>query len=672
LHVSQLICRCILQQNAPVFCGIFDIVMKYAEIEWRDGQPYSPEYDDIYYSRTGGRSESEYVFLKQNNLLERWGRTDQFVIAETGFGTGLNFILTLKAWAESANESATLHYIGIEKHPVSPGDIRRLSESFPDLSGYFEELLLVYTLPVEGVHTRSLLDGRVHLHLQFMDVVDALQYQSFNVDAWYLDGFGPAKNPELWSEQVFKWVAQNSRVGATLSTYTCAGAVRRGLMAAGFDVKKTKGHGKKREMIIAVAGEFCPAPSKSPWYDVPPSNIKNKTIAVIGAGLAGLTVAWSFAQRGWQVTVVDKYDEVAQEASGNPAGLVLPRLSMDNKQEAMFYSSAFLYAINQLDKLQQETSEMFWFRNGVLSINKQGKAGAIIDKYDYPESYINLLSEKDVPGYLSCESKELAFYPVAGWASPGKICEAMVKACDGMLTRLTADVCEISHANGEWQLLNKHSEPIITSDIVVIANGVGAGAINETSWLPVSAVRGQMTEVVSSEKNTGLEHALSFDAYVTPEYNGKHYVGASYSLHEKAEGLLKDDQEENFSRLEKTLPGMFSRPEELNGRVGFRAVSTDRIPIVGAVPDEPAFKTLYKDLHHGKPAGHYKSGKYLSGLYVSAAHGSRGMCSCFLSAEIIASMVENSPLPIGKDVVDMINPARFLIRGLKRNRHQGQ
>ncbi len=643
--------------------------MKYAEIEWRENQPYSPEYDDIYYSREGGRSESEYVFVNQNHLQERCKLVDQFVIAETGFGMGLNFVLTLKAWSESANKNSTLHYIGIEKHPVSPDDIFRLSELFPDLSGYFEELLLIYPLPVEGVHVRTLLGGRVYLHLQFMDVVDALKHQHFNVDAWYLDGFGPAKNSGLWSEQVFKCIAQNSKTGATLSTYTCAGAVRRGLTSAGFDVKKVKGYGRKREMIFAVAAKPCSVSSKSPWYDVQPSEIKNKTITIIGAGLAGLSVAWFFAQRGWQVTVIDRYGSVAQEASGNPAGLVLPRLSLDNKSESMFYSSAFLYAINQLDKLQSQTSEQFWFKNGVFSIDKNGKTGAVIKKYNYPESFINTVHEKDIPAYLACESRELSFYPLAGWALPEKICEAMAKACGNKLARLTAEVHDINHVDGVWQILNAQGETVMTSEVVVVANGVGVSEIDKTSYLPVSAVRGQMTAVPISETSAQLEHAVSFDAYVTPQYNGTHYVGASYSLHEKSKDLLVADQEDNLLRLEKALPGLFSHPDNLNGRVGFRAVSTDRIPIIGQIPDEPAFKSLYKDLHHGKPAEHYKSGQYLPGLYVSAAHGSRGMCSCFLSAEIIVSMVENSPTPVSKEVIDIVNPARFLIRKFKRNRY---
>jgi tRNA 5-methylaminomethyl-2-thiouridine biosynthesis bifunctional protein len=425
-------------------------------------------------------------------------------------------------------------------------------------------------------------------------------------------------------------------------------------------------------MITAVVQQASTYQPKAPWYEIPPSIVQDKSIVVIGAGLAGLCVAWSFAQRGWQVTIIDKHEKVAQEASGNPAGLVLPRLSIDNKQDSMFYSSAFLYAINQLDKLQRITDEKFWFDDGVFSVIKQGKVSAIVDRHNYPESLIKLLSEKYVPEYFSCGSKDVSFFPGAGWTLPGKVCEAMVKACAGRLTRLTANICQINRVNDEWQLLDGHGKQIVTASVAVAANGVGVNEINAMSCLPVSSVRGQMTEVSSSNKSAKLKHALSFDAYVTPDHNGVHYVGASYSLHENTEDMLEADQDENFSRLEKMAPGVFVCPSELKGRVGFRAVSTDRMPIVGAVPDEQAFKHLYKDLHHGKHAGYYKSGQYQPNLYVSGAHGSRGLCSCFLSAEIIASMVTNSPLPIDKEVVDVINPARFLIRDLKRSRYQGQ
>ena len=647
--------------------------MKYAEIEWRDGQPYSPGYDDIYYSTAGGREESEYVFLKHNYLNSRWQQlsTDEhFVIAETGFGTGLNFILTMKAWAEQANPEARLHYIAIEKHPVSPEDIKRVASNWPELTEAYDELLSVYPLPVEGEHCRALLGGRVQLHLVFSDVIDALSCRELQVDAWYLDGFGPDKNADLWSDEVFQLIEKNSGQGATLSTYTAAGFVRRGLQTAGFEVEKVKGHGKKREMITAVLNNKKPVHNKTPWFDLEKTSYQKKQAVIIGAGLIGLTTAWSLVKRGWQVTVIEKHDNVAEEASGNPAGLLMLRLAIDNKNDTSFYTSAMLYASHCLDQLQQsdarKSDEPFWFHDGVYSIFKKGKAEKIIETYGFPEEFMEVLGEHDLKKHLRDQNVSVSFLREAGWASPNKTCEALVQACGQSLKLIHQNVDAIRNTEGEWQALDKKAQVIASAEVLVVANGVDVNQFEIISWLPVSSVRGQLTEVTASESSLALNKALSFDAYVTPEYKGKHYIGATYRVGDENQQLTQDEQDENLNHLEQCLPNIFNKPEKLNGRVGFRPVSNDMTPIIGEVPDKQAFKEDYKELHHGRPRAQYHQAKYLSGLYVNAAHGSRGICSSFLSAEILVAMMTNEPLPVSKEIVDHLSPARFLMRKLKR------
>lgn len=647
--------------------------MKYAEIEWRDGQPYSPGYDDIYYSTAGGREESEHVFLKHNHLVTRWqqlGEEDHFVIAETGFGTGLNFILTMHAWAEQANPSACLHYIAIEKHPVSPADIARVAHNWPELSEAYDELLSVYPVSVEGEHCRSLFGGRVRLHLIFSDVVNALESRELQVNAWYLDGFGPDKNADLWSDQVFQLIEKNSGQGATLSTYTSAGFVRRGLQAAGFEVNKVKGHGKKREMITAVLCNKKTVQSKSPWYQLEKTNYQNKHAVIIGAGLVGLTTALSLVQRGWQVTIIEKHKHVAEEASGNPAGLLMPRLSIDNKNDAQLYSSALLYASHCLDRLQQEdirqSDEKFWFHEGVYSIFKAGKAEKLINKHDYPEQFMDILKQSDLQDQINDKTATISFFPAAGWASPKGICECLVRTCGTSLKLINQNVVDIQKVEGQWHAMDENGKSVASADVMILSNGVAVNQFESVAWLPVSSVRGQLTEISSTDSSLTLNKALSFDAYITPEYHGIHYAGATYRVGDEYQQLTQEEQDETLSNLEKCLPGVFEKPKELKGRVGFRPVSDDMTPIIGAVPDKAAFKEDYKELHHGRLNAHYPSAKYLSGLYVNAAHGSRGICSSFLSAEILAAMIGNEPLPVSKEIVDYLSPARFLIRKLKR------
>ena len=643
--------------------------MKYAEIQWRDGQPYSPAYDDIYYSVAGGREESEHVFLEHNHLVTRWqtmASSEHFVVAETGFGTGLNFVLTMKAWLEQAKPDACLHYVAIEKHPVSPSDMAKVAQNWPELSELYDELLSVYPLPIEGEHCRNLLNGRVYLHLIFSDVIDALESRELAADAWYLDGFGPDKNADLWSDQVFQLIEKNSKQGATLSTYTAAGFVRRGLQAAGFEVTKVKGHGKKREMITAVLNNKKSLSSKTPWYTLEKTNYKNKKAVIIGAGLIGLTTAWSLVQRGWQVTVIEKHENVAEEASGNPAGLLMLRLAIDNKNDTAFYTAAMLYASHCLDRLQKQSDEQFWFHEGVYSIFKQGRAEKIIECHGLPKEFIEILDQHDLQPHLKDKNVSVSFLPEAGWASPKKACEVLVEACGESLKIINKNVSDICKVEGEWHALNDKGQSIASAEVLVIANGVNANQFESVSWLPVSSVRGQLTEVTASEKSLALNKALSFDAYVTPEYKGKHYVGATYRVGDDNKERTQEEQDENLNHLEQCLPNIFDKPEQLNGRVGFRPVSNDMTPIIGEVPDKQAFKEDYKELHHGRPRAKYPVAKYLSGLYVNAAHGSRGICSSFLSAEILLAMINDEPLPVSKEIVDHLSPARFLIRKLKR------
>ncbi|MDH5711101.1 MAG: bifunctional tRNA (5-methylaminomethyl-2-thiouridine)(34)-methyltransferase MnmD/FAD-dependent 5-carboxymethylaminomethyl-2-thiouridine(34) oxidoreductase MnmC [Gammaproteobacteria bacterium] len=648
--------------------------MKYAEIEWRDGQPYSPGYDDIYFSAAGGREESEYVFLGYNNLATRWHELvagEHFVIAETGFGTGLNFVLTLQAWQEHKAAGhipadARLHYIAIEKHPVSPEDIQRVATSWPDLADCFDELLSVYPLPVEGDHCRSLLGGAVYLHLKFMDIIDALEQSHLLADAWYLDGFGPDRNADIWNERVFELVEKNSRQGATLATYTAAGFVRRGLQLAGFTVSKVKGHGKKREMITAVLSNKKPVQNRAPWYELEKTDCHNRQAVILGAGLAGLTTAWSLVQRGWQVTVIDRHKDVAEETSGNPAGLLMPRLSIDNKADAQFYSSALLYAAHCLDQLQKSEEERFWFHEGVYSIFKTGKTEKIIESNGYPEQFMQLLTGSDIPDVINAANASVSLLKEAGWASPKRICEQLVKVCGEALTLIEKNVNDIQKIEQGWQLLDEQGRSIILTDVLVLANGVAINQFEQLAWLPVLSVRGQVTEIPATEKSTMLNRAVSFDAYVTPAHNGKHIAGASYHVGDNNTALTQAEQDENMQRLEQCLPGLFTPPGKLNGRVGFRAVSEDRVPIIGAVPNKQQFQQDYIELHHGRPNAQYPGASYLSGLYVNVAHGSRGICSSFLSAEILASMIVNEPLPVNKVIIDQLSPARFLVRKLRR------
>lgn len=221
-----------------------------AVLEWRDGLPYSTAFDDIYFSSEDGLLETEYVFIQGNVLNNRWQSLadSSFSITETGFGTGLNFLCACKTWLEHAPENAVLHFSSAEKYPLSPADMHKALQQWHSLEAIANELLAQYeTLLNTGMVI--LFNGRIRLQVLFGDATVCLSKLDTKTDAWFLDGFAPSKNPEMWQQALFEQMARLSHSETTFATFTSAGMVRRGLTAAGFKVNKQPGFGKKREMI---------------------------------------------------------------------------------------------------------------------------------------------------------------------------------------------------------------------------------------------------------------------------------------------------------------------------------------------------------------------------------------------------------------------------------------
>lgn len=643
--------------------------MKYAQIEWNNGTPRSACFDDIYFSREGGLQETRYVFLEQNDLPRRWQKCDRFVIAETGFGTGLNFLVTLQEWLRSAPADARLHYISVEKNPVAPGDIARLAAQWPELDPFVQELLSGYPPPVPGMHCVDLAGGRVRLHLLFEDIEAALAQINCPVDAWYLDGFAPSRNAAMWTPGVFELIGRNTRVGGSFATYTAAGQVRRGLADAGFVVQKADGFGSKRSLLKGFIFEQRCYVVEQPWYSIPRFSARHRQAAIIGAGLSGLAAALSLCRRGWRVSLVDRHAAIAQGASGNPAGLLMPRLSRDETLDSRFYVNAYLYAVQCLDRLQAGSEERFWFKTGNVLVDRTGKLKQVAGAEQYAEELVRYLEPGDTASTAGVELRSGALLlPQAGWADVRRLCERLAGACGGQLELLQADVADIEYADGRWHLAGRDDASRATAECVVIASGDSAGGFTGLEWLPVAASRGQITQVAETDDSRRISCGISAERYITPAHRGAHVIGASYDLENTSPGLSANDQAGNIDGISRLLPGCIRPPAGLAGRVAFRAVSRDRVPVVGAVPDSAAFEQQYHDLHLGRRSKHYPPGSYLPGLYVSTAHGSRGLCSCLLSGEILAAMICGEPVPVEKQLLDYLNPARFLVRKLKRGR----
>ena len=653
--------------------------MQYTNLIWRDGLPYSELFDDIYYSSNAGEvisgeSEFQHVFFKHNGLPERWQGRSDFVIAELGFGSGLNCILTIREWLKhcaECNEEKTLHYIAIEKHPLSAATIHDLISRYPELKQFCDELVKNYPPAIEATHSRRLFNNRVVIHFKFMDVCQALENHTLNVDAWFLDGFSPAKNPEMWTQELFISIAKNSSDGSTCSTYTSAGWVKRNLQKAGFEVNKVRGYGKKREMLVAKL-PFIPLNfsrrlslkyKDKPWFEPPmqkPASIKNATI--VGAGIAGLSLAYALVQRGWVVTIVDKDGDNQKQASSNPAPIVYPRLSIDNDVDTEFFTAAYCYALYVFKSLQMKSQRRFWLDDGLLQMIDKKRITQIIQKFQFNSDFISI-----VDGAVAGKEKEqlTVNYASAGVVLPAILCDVLKSECGNKLNIIDAEVTDISYDGKKWQCLQE-SQLIKKTEILIMANGMAINDLALSVKFPLEGIRGQVVALNESQVSPQITRTLNADVHITPAINNKHYLGATYTRNSRNVEVSRKENRDLLASLNKYYPDNFTENDICDTWVGFRTMSKDRVPIVGAVPDEAFFDKEYADICHGNTTKTYQSANYLNGLYISAAHGSRGFTSSFLSAEIVASFINNDPSPVSKRVLDYLSPSRFIVNRLKR------
>ncbi len=650
-------------------CSAKNFSITPAEISWRNGAPYSDSFGDIYFSREGGLDETDYVFLKHNQLPDRWLDSTVFTIAETGFGTGLNFLMTLKRWHETAPSKAHLHFISVEKFPLFKPDLEQALCLWPELAQYSGALLDTYPELVSGYHRLEFLKGRVTLTLMLGDALDMYQKLEAKVDAWFLDGFAPSKNDQMWLPDLFKQVARLSYTGATFSTFTAVGAVRRGLIASGFEVSKVAGFGRKREMLRGIFVGTSVCSDQTPWFALPDKvNERSRSVAVIGAGLAGVTTAHALARRGWNVLLIERHSDVAQEASGNLLGVVMPRLGVTADPESHFYLTAFLHVVRWLSALKCQYPELIWKNSGVLQLLDSQKAQRFTE-LNLPESLLQIVSSVKASHLcgLPVQSDGL-FYPLGGSLDPAGLCRILVESESELIQRcFHKTAITIEQSNKIWSVLDESGDVLAEAPVVVLANGYEVTHLKQSAELPVSRVRGQLTYLPESSVSTALNMPVCYDGYITPAYKKYHVVGASYHRSDQSRDLKQSEQKQMLNALYRQLPSIESDDILLGaGRVAFRATSKDHLPLVGPLADENWFRRHYVDLKHGRRPDAYPVANYHSGLFVNVAHGSRGLVSCALSSEIIAAYLEGEPQPLSRDLLNRLHPARFLVNHLKR------
>jgi tRNA 5-methylaminomethyl-2-thiouridine biosynthesis bifunctional protein len=646
--------------------------MKYANLEWRNGQPYSPDFDDVYFSADYGIEETEYVFIQHNQLLSRFtdNKKAHFVIGETGFGSGLNFLIAVKHWLKLSQPQQTLHFYSIENTPFTLDDMIQAQKFWPELREIAEQFQQQYQVASYGFHRFDLFAGRVKLVLMIGDVEDMLLQMMLNVDAWFLDGFAPGRNPQMWSDNVFSHIKRLSQNETTLSTYTSAGFVRRGLTAAGFSVKKVSATGNKRHMLIATNHILQPTAFKSlqPWYEAELPELKNKTVTIIGAGLAGISNAWAFVKRGYKVHIIEAGSEPGAQASGNPVGMLMPRLSLQDCADGEFYTSAYFYALRCLKNLDAQQS--CWKQTGGIQLACSERIKKQIKAYPEDSSLVKVLDASTASELSGIKiDAPVHYYPQAACVFPQKILQRMLDEMGGAVTvTYNTFVQNISYNNQQWQLLDRQHNIICNTPCLILANAWQLKTFKQAEHIQLQAARGQLSLYKANLQSKKLKLPLSFEAYLMPEYQGQHVSGASFVLDDSSTDLSDDEFQANFQDVNQWCKDLFTAEDISGGRASVRAVTPDRLPVVGEVADLTQANHDYADLHKGKPAHSYPRAACLPGLYVNTGHGARGFSSAFLSSELLAAMICDEPLPVSKRVRYALHSSRFLIRSLKKRR----
>jgi tRNA 5-methylaminomethyl-2-thiouridine biosynthesis bifunctional protein len=592
-----------------------------------DGTAFSDEFQDVYHSTHGGLAQSRHVFLAGNSLPQRWQGRDAFVILETGFGLGLNFLAAWHAWREDSRRPRRLHFLSVESTPLPGEQLAQALAPFDELAPLARALCRAWPPPLAGFHRVHFDAGNVILTLMLGPAASALPQLVADVDAFFLDGFSPARTPGIWSPEVVRELARVAAPGATLATWTVAGGVRGALADAGFAIEKRPGFAAKREMLVGTfARERAPVA-------VP----RSRHAAVIGAGLAGTVTAERLAARGWEVDLVD----LERSRRAPEVGLVRPIVNLRDAMNAQASRSAFLYTLQHLRALRGDGYNLEWDECGVLQLaendNEAVRFEAIASSHGYPAAFLEYVDAQHAAGLAGHRVRGAGWwFPTGARVSPASLWVAtLARAGARVRRRVGRRVARLEREGGSWRALDADDRVVAEAPTVILANAVDAKRLLPEARLPLSHERGQLTYVPAGPQRR-LKVVVSGSGYAAPMDDGRTCVGATYD-HDDTDVAVRDrDPEANLRRVESMLPGFTEGLEApgLEGWTGFRTTVHDRLPIFGATA--------------------------VDGVFTATGLGSRGLLWAPLGAELLACHLSGEPMPLPRDLAGAISPRRFL------------
>lgn len=595
-----------------------------AQIDWQTDPlgeiPISKQFGDVYFSRENGLLETRHVFLNGNDLPTRLtglAPHQLFMVGETGFGIGLNFLALWQLWRQVRPDNHShLHMVSVEKYPLSLADLTRALQAWPELADLSAQLLAQYPPAVAGVHRLIFADERISLDLWLGDASDCLPMieTHHRFDAWFLDGFAPSCNPELWQQHIFSHIIRLSGIGTTFASFSVAGILKQGLRAHGVTVTRPKGFGKKREMLKA----WWSAPDDMPSL---PDAPRTQHVAVIGAGIAGLSMAHALARRGHRVTMIDR-DSPLAGASGNPRALLAPKLGRINTVHESLHTIGWLATTRWWSTWSDQVIEP----TGVVCLSTEKMP---IDS----EKLAGYPAEVCQP-FVHHEQTALSI-PKGGLLKPHALAAQIL--AHPHIALIQAQVGTLWPDDATWQLFDQQNNLLGQFDQVVLCTAKDSADL--CPQLPkLSCIRGQVSwaQIDSAQLPT---QAYSYGGYCAPmQHDGSSQLlfGASFIRQDDQADLRDADHQHNAELLAASLPDVAQAlppPATWQGRAAIRAQTRDYLPIVGAVP-------------------------HLDRVWVMAGLGSKGFCFAPICAELLCAQILGECVPLPARVVKQLDVMR--------------
>ncbi|TAK97571.1 MAG: FAD-dependent oxidoreductase [Aquabacterium sp.] len=690
------------------------------------GVPYSPLYDDLYHAAVGAWAQAQNVFMAGNGLPARWQQRTRFVILETGFGLGNNFLATWSAWLADPLRCDHLVFISIEKHPLCREDLKKVhglsDEAVVDLgkmsdadraarrqlAGCLVDAWPALTPGMHSLHFDAPADDkedsagttrqRVTLLLGLGDIADLLPRLIASVDAFYLDGFAPAKNPQMWDAGLLSRLNRLAAPGSTVATWSCARPVRDALTTAGFEVALIDGFAFKPHMLRATyQPRFTPQRQAGGWHPEPALS-QDRHAIIIGAGLAGCAAARALCLEGWRVTLIDQHEAPAMEGSGNPGGMFHSVLHAEDGIHARAHRAAAMATWRQA---------AIWIQQGALRGQLDGllrlddqitaeQAHEWLTRQSLPEDHVQWLDLEQAQRLsgLQLESGGWLFHQ-GGWLHPAGMATLMLASVasltrDGvpLLRTVWGTSASAIHPTptGDWQVRAKSPDDgvLASAPTLVMCCAVQSARLLESlpdaqsvAPLPLSATRGQISQMPLDASGTLKRPLLPVagSGYVLTLPDDTLLCGATTQLHDDDPAVREADHRHNLrqaARLGAITSQDESRPlldqfPGLQGRTAWRATTPDRLPLIGALPRSLArLSSLQtpKRLDQVRLIPRQRGER--GGLYALTGLGSRGITWSCLAADLLAHWVTGAPCPVETDLRDALDPARFLVRQLTR------